>query len=320
LTLLTSTLYLFIRKWHFHSMSEPVISISGLCKAFGKKPVLSGVDLQLDAGSVFGLVGLNGAGKTTLIRLLLGLLKPDSGSISALSFNPWKHQPEYFRNLGVVLENDGFFGNLDFSANIDFYSRAKGISRDAVSRYLSETWSGQEITQSDKQVKQLSRGQRMQCALCRAFLGWPTICFLDEPSITLDVKAYDHFCGLARTAKSKGSTILISSHQLSTIEELCDRVGILENGMVTVLDTSSQNDSRRHWSLIADRDEKYGAIIQEIAHTKPAWENGTWQFVVQDPNSTIPEIVTSLVKVGCKIREIKPEESDLREIIRKVYK
>jgi ABC-type multidrug transport system ATPase subunit len=299
------------------SVPNPVIQAASLSKSFGSKKVIANLDFSIGAGTVFGLVGLNGAGKTTLIRVLLGLLKPTAGSIKIMGFEPWKHEAAYFRKLGVLLENDGFFPNLSVRANIDFYAAAKGVSREKTGEYLSRFWGDQEILQVTRQVKHLSRGQRMQCALCRAFLGSPAVCFLDEPTIALDHKAYDHFCGLVRDARAGGATVLISSHQFSAIEDLCDTVWVLEDGAIREIESAKSANS--FWRIDTDNSEAASQIIANLAGGKPEYERNSWRFPVLDSVNSIPAIVRELSNAGCPVRMVKPESNDLGETIRKLY-
>ncbi|MDR0330834.1 MAG: ABC transporter ATP-binding protein, partial [Chitinispirillales bacterium] len=204
------------------------IDVQNLCRSFGKSAVLSDVSLRVEPGTIYGLVGLNGAGKTTLIRVLLGLLRKGGGSVSVGGFDPWRHEPAYYRAVGVALESDGFCGNLGVRDNLRLFAAAKGVARAEAERYFEERFGGTEIFASARKVKFLSRGERAQCGLARAFLGWPSVYFFDEPAASLDIRAYGHFKEMAREAKARGGAVLISSHQLETLDDLCDRVGILK--------------------------------------------------------------------------------------------
>lgn len=299
-------------------MSTPLIQACGVSRSFGPKRVLDIVDLELGAGNVCGLVGLNGAGKTTLIRLLLGLLRSDGGTLSVLGFDPWHHDAEYYRRVGVVLEHDGFWGNLTYRENLDLFGRAKGLSRKEIDRYVEEQWGQTEIAHDTKQAKLLSRGQRMQCALSRAFLGDPDVCLLDEPAVALDVEAYDHFCELVRTARARGAAVLISSHQLDTIQQLCDVVGLLQGGRIHMLD-NAESPTNTEWIIRTGNGSSCGAIIAQHADTDPSYENGRWRFSVTDAESAVPRIVAALVAAGCSIKEVRPVERDLRRRLRATY-
>jgi len=207
-----------------------IIDVTNLSRSFGKSLILNDVSLQVEAGSVYGLVGLNGAGKTTLIRILLGLIRRGGGSVSVCGFDPWRHEPAFYRQVGAALESDGFCGNLGVTDNLRIFAEAKGVPWGEALRYFEEYWGGTDIFKTDRRVKHLSRGQRVQCGLARAFLGWPKVYFLDEPVVSLDFRAYEHFKGLVLEAKSRGAAVLISSHQLGVIDDLCDRVGLLGGG------------------------------------------------------------------------------------------
>jgi len=238
-----------LRGNYFHGMlniPDPVIDIKNLSRSFGRNPILKDISLQVEEGSIYGLVGLNGAGKTTLIRILLGLLRRDGGSAEVGGFDPWRHQAAYYRMIGAALESDGFCANLRVRDNLRIFAAAKGIAQNDAERYFEEYWGGTDIFTTERRVKFLSRGQRVQCGLCRAFLGWPKAFFFDEPAVSLDIRAYEHFKQMSREAKARGAALLISSHQLETIDDLCDRAGLLRGGRIDELD---KNKSPTEWTI-----------------------------------------------------------------------
>jgi ABC-type multidrug transport system ATPase subunit len=236
-------------------MSETIIKADRVAKSFSHLTILENVCFEVNQGDRYGLVGLNGAGKTTLIRLLLGVLKPSRGTLSVLGIDPWFHDPAQLQRMGVVLEHDGFWGNLTFDQNMRIFAEAKGIARNQAMAYIDQYWSTTSLYRNKKPVKLFSRGQRMLCAIARAFMGWPKVYFFDEPAVALDVGAYDHFRGLVKTATSQGATFFISSHQLEAIDDLCDRVGMLRNRCITELDLGAQNNGKEQWALGAGKTE-----------------------------------------------------------------
>jgi ABC-2 type transport system ATP-binding protein len=170
-----------------------------------------------------------------------------------------------------------------------------------------------------KKVKHLSRGQRVQCGLCRAFLGWPEVFLFDEPTVALDVEAYDHFCMMTREAKRRGAAMLISSHQLATIEELCDVVGLLDNKQLHAMETRQRPGTSRQWSIKADFSENFRSIIDQCAGQAATYADGVWKLNVVDDEKTIPEIITRLAAAGCRILQVAPEKNDLKGKIRLHY-
>jgi ABC-type multidrug transport system ATPase subunit len=301
-------------------MSDMVIAIEALSKSFGKHLILDNVSLAIRQGERYGLVGLNGAGKTTLIRLLLGVLKSTRGTLSVLGCDPWSHDAALFRRIGVVLEHDGFWGNLTFEQNMKIFAEARGIAWKETARYMEERWGASGLCRNPKPVKQFSRGQRMQCAIARAFLGNAQVYFFDEPAVALDVDAYEHFKGLVLAAGERGATFLISSHQLDTIDDLCGRVGMLRDRCVTELDGRGGANGKARWSLEADGLPKWGAMIREVCGNEPSWREGIWEFNAAEYQSTIPRLVRCLVQAGCDIRKVAPMAGSFGDAIREEYR
>jgi ABC-type multidrug transport system ATPase subunit len=273
----------------------PIIVADTISKAFGKHVVLDGVSLSIQGGTVYGLVGLNGAGKTTALRLLLGLLSPDSGSTSVLTKTSKSKREQIYRRCGVVLDHDGFWGNMTIMENLKFYADAKGLDRDKLHNYLMENWEETGLLKITKQVRHLSRGQKMQCALCRAFMGNPEALFLDEPVLALDIHAYSHFCTLIKKAQERNAAIIISSHQLELIDELCDRVGFLNDKKLTEI----KRQNTPMWTVQADHKDEYRGILEQCGAVNITYHEG-WNFMIEDLDK-IPCIVSMLAGVGCKI-------------------
>ncbi|MDR0306919.1 MAG: ABC transporter ATP-binding protein [Chitinispirillales bacterium] len=295
----------------------PFIDVKNLNRSFGHKSILKDVSLQIDKRSVYGLVGLNGSGKTTLIRILLGLLNKDGGSVSVGGYDPWKHQTEYYRKTGVVLENDGFFGNLSVMDNLKIFASAKGVSWKEAQKYFEDYWGGTEIFAASRKVKFLSRGQKVQCGLCRAFLGWPQVCFFDEPAVSLDIKAYEHFKLISKEAVSRGAVQLISSHQLETIDELCDRAGLLKDGQLEELDKKAGLEA---WVIRVLNSGEWGKIVSGSGGSNIAVDGGVINFSVNGSQKCIPQIVKNLALAGCDICEVRQVKPGFSDTIKNIYK
>jgi ABC-type multidrug transport system ATPase subunit len=301
-------------------MPFPVISVENISRSFDKNVIFEKCSVSIDKGSVFGLVGLNGSGKTTFIRMLLGLLRPAKGGISVLGHDPWKHETEYFKQLGVILDHDGFTGNLNVAENLSLFADAKGMGPRQVGAYVEEYWQStflyEEYFAAKKKVKFLSRGQKMQCAICRAFLSWPEVYFLDEPTVALDVDAIDHFYSLVKNARDRGATVLISSHQLAAIEDLCDTVGMLRNRNVTIVKSSGSAGGTASWMVICAGDGRFGKIIERVCGFPAVFRDSAWHFEVREPKIAIPEIVKQLVSDGCSIFGVGAHAGSLRDRIK----
>jgi ABC-type multidrug transport system ATPase subunit len=302
-----------------YTMNQRIVSMSSVHKAFGLSPVLQGIDCAIREGTVFGLVGLNGAGKTTLIRLLAGLLKPDTGAVSVAGFDPWNHAPSFYTKVGIVLEHDGFVGNLQIRDNIELFAQAKALSSSTVERYIERFWHDSVITTDTKRVKYLSRGQKMQCALCRAFMGTPSVVLLDEPTVALDMEAYDHFCSLVMAAKERGAAVCISSHQFETIEQLCDTVGILHNGVIDKTITLPYSTENSQWRIATAENEAVRKLLSEVSGSAPVFRNGAWFVELSAPQQQVPDIIRRCSTVESDIYEVARCSESLKETIKRMY-
>jgi ABC-type Na+ transport system ATPase subunit NatA len=196
--------------------------------------------------------------------------------------------------------------------NLQFYAEAKNVSKSALTRYLDENWRETGLLDITKRVRYLSRGQKMQCSLCRAFLGEPDILLLDEPVIALDLHAHTHFCGMIQKARNRGAATIISSHQLELIDTLCDRAGVLK-------DTSLCEITRHQslpWIIMTDNNPLWKVIIESCGGVDIYYENG-WVFT-GDPE-VIPDCIAKLASSGCRIYGVARTEGEFSSKIRTVY-
>ncbi|MFD8740697.1 ATP-binding cassette domain-containing protein [Streptomyces sp. NPDC059618] len=217
------------------------ISVAGLHKSFGRTHALDGLDLEVEAGEVHGFLGPNGSGKSTTIRVLLGLLRADSGTARMLDMDPWADAVELHRRVAYVPGDVTLWRNLSGGEVIDLYGRLHGGGRarrggqgggrtggldparraDLIERFeLDPT----------KKGRTYSKGNRQKVALVAAFASDVDVLILDEPTSGLDPLMEEVFQKCVREERDRGRTILLSSHILSEVEELCDRVSIIRKG------------------------------------------------------------------------------------------
>ncbi|MGW8331695.1 ABC transporter ATP-binding protein [Streptomyces sp. NPDC055897] len=203
------------------------ITVAGLHKSFGRTRALDGLDLAVEAGEVHGFLGPNGAGKSTAIRVLLGLLRADSGTARLLGRDPWADAVELHRHVAYVPGDVTLWRNLSGGEVIDLYGRLRGgrldasRRRDLVARFeLDPT----------KKGRTYSKGNRQKVALVAAFASDVDVLILDEPTSGLDPLMEEAFQDCVKEERDRGRTVLLSSHLLSEVESLCDRVSIIRRG------------------------------------------------------------------------------------------
>ncbi|MEV5726676.1 MULTISPECIES: ABC transporter ATP-binding protein [Streptomyces] len=202
------------------------ITVSGLHKSFGRTPALDGLDLDVDSGEIHGFLGPNGAGKSTTIRVLLGLLRADSGAAQVLGGDPWADAVELHRRIAYVPGDVTLWRNLSGGEVIDLCGRLRG---GLDTRRRAELIERFELDPT-KKGRTYSKGNRQKVALVAAFASDVDLLILDEPTSGLDPLMEEVFQRCVTEERDRGRTILLSSHILSEVEELCDRVSIIRNG------------------------------------------------------------------------------------------
>ncbi len=198
----------------------------GLRKSYGSLEVLHGIDLRVPAGSLYGFLGPNGAGKTTAIRVLLGLLRASGGSAEILGRDVWRQGAVVRTQVGYLPGDLHLYDYLTGRATLAFFDAARGAKSDAEIKRLA----GVLDLDLDRRVRHYSRGMKQKLGLIQAMAHRPALLILDEPTISLDPLMREALLAELRRAAGEGRTVLFSSHTLSEVEQLCDRVGILREG------------------------------------------------------------------------------------------
>ncbi|GLV87050.1 ABC transporter ATP-binding protein [Streptomyces lavendulae subsp. lavendulae] len=224
------------------------ISVAGLHKAFGRTHALDGLDLDVTAGEVHGFLGPNGAGKSTTIRVLLGLLRADAGTVGLLGGDPWADAVALHRRIAYVPGDVTLWPNLSGGEVIDLYGRLRGGLDRARRTELLERF---ELDPA-KKGRTYSKGNRQKVALVAAFASDVELLILDEPTSGLDPLMEEVFQSCVAEARDAGRTILLSSHILSEVETLCDRVSIIRAGRTVETGTLAELRHLTRTSITAE--------------------------------------------------------------------
>lgn len=212
------------------------IAISGLRKAFGRTTALDHLDLEVSQGEVHGFLGPNGAGKTTTIRVLLGLLRPDAGSVRLLGGDPWRDAVALHKRSAYVPGDVELWPNLTGGEAIDVFTRLRG----AVNRDRREELIERFDLDPTKKARTYSKGNRQKVALIAALASDAELFLLDEPTAGLDPLMEVVFQDVVAEVKDRGGTVLLSSHILAQVEKLADRVSIIRSGRVVQTGTLAE--------------------------------------------------------------------------------
>ncbi|MBD3811234.1 MAG: ATP-binding cassette domain-containing protein [Betaproteobacteria bacterium] len=210
-----------------------MLKVRGLTKKYGDTEVVRGLDLTVRRGECFGLLGPNGAGKTTTLRLLLGLIEPDGGSIELAGIAVPQRAREARMKVGVVPQMDNLDPDFSVRENLLAYGRYFGMSKAAVAARVPELLDFAGLaSKADAQIAQLSGGMKRRLTLARALVHDPDILFLDEPTTGLDPQARHLIWQGLRRLINAGKTIVLTTHFMDEAERLTDRLAILDHGRV----------------------------------------------------------------------------------------
>lgn len=218
-------------------MSEISILIKGLEKSYGSFKALFGVDLEVRQGEILGFLGPNGAGKTTTIRCLLDQIRPQAGEIRVLGLDPQKHPVQVQRRTGYLPGELRLEGSLKVSQLFRYLKELRGNQIDE--DYLKELIERLELDTS-RSIKNLSSGNKQKVGVVQALMHQPELLILDEPTSGLDPLIQQEVYLLLREAQSRGTTVFFSSHILSEVEFLAERVAIIRNGLIVEKSTPAK--------------------------------------------------------------------------------
>ncbi len=218
--------------------APPAVWAKGLVRKFGKTVAVDHVDLAVRQGEFYGLLGQNGAGKTTTIKTIVGLLRPNEGSVGVGEFDTWKSPTEVKSRIGVLPEEFNLYERLTGAELLDFTAAMHGLSRDEATRRRDELLDLLDLLdEGSKLIGDYSRGMRKKIALGAAIIHRPPVLFLDEPFEGVDAVSARLIRSLLQRAAQGGTTIIFSSHEMHLVERLCTRIGIMVQGRLTIEET-----------------------------------------------------------------------------------
>jgi ABC-2 type transport system ATP-binding protein len=230
-----------------------MLILDHLTKKYGDFTALDGLSLEIADGQLHGFVGPNGAGKTTTMRILATLLKPTSGSASVNGADVVKNAAEARRNIGYMPDFFGVYDNLKCWEYLDFYGRCYSQSASDRKKMTERLLDLVQLTEKrEAYVDSLSRGMKQRLCLARSLIHDPALLILDEPASGMDPRARAEMKGILRTLREMGKTVLISSHILPELSEMCDSLTILDHGELVFSGTVDELSDRMNGNAPLD--------------------------------------------------------------------
>jgi ABC-2 type transport system ATP-binding protein len=212
--------------------ANAAIETTDLTKVYGRQTAVNKLSLRVAEGEVFGFLGPNGAGKTTTLLMLLGLTEPTSGSVRVLGFNPTREPIKVKRQVGYLQENMGFYRELNARQSLAFIAALNDIPPAAARQRIETALETVGLSgDAGKKVAAFSRGMRQRLGLAEVLLREPRVAFLDEPTLGLDPDATRRILEIIGwLARERGMTVVLCSHQLQQVQQICTRIGIMIDG------------------------------------------------------------------------------------------
>ncbi|QEK13129.1 ABC transporter ATP-binding protein [Crassaminicella thermophila] len=242
---------------------EYVLKTVNLTKKYKNKTAVDNLNIHIKKGEIYGFLGENGAGKTTTIRMIMGLVKPTGGSIEIFGENITSKKNQYLERIGSIIEFPGFYPNLTAKENLEIHRRLMGVQG---KKCIDEALDISGITQAkNRKVKEFSLGMKQRLGIARALLHHPELLILDEPTNGLDPIGIKEIRELILELSSKKNiTVLISSHNLSEIQQIATTIGIIHEGrLIEEIDFHTLQNKNRHYIKIKVSDDKKAAMLLE---------------------------------------------------------
>lgn len=222
-------------------MKEAAIVIENMTKKFEDVTAVDGLSLVVDRGELFGLLGPNGAGKTTTINILCGLLEPTTGSVKVGGYDALKEPRKIKKLIGVSPQETAVYPHLTGKENIELFANLHAIPKEKLKRTVDELLQKLSLQdQAKRKAGKYSGGMMRRINLAMALVHDPEIAFLDEPTVGMDPQSRRAVWDFIRELKKQNKTVLLTTHYMEEAEELCDRVGIIDNGKLISLGTPQQ--------------------------------------------------------------------------------
>ena len=305
-----------------------VVETRDLTKRYREKLAVNALNLTVEEGEVFGFLGPNGAGKTTTILMLLGLTEPTSGHVSVCGFDPARQSLEVKSRVGYLPENPGFYDDLSARENLLYMARLNRIPEEEARRRTAEVLDQVGLADDGRRlVREYSRGMKQRLGIAEVLVKKPVAIILDEPTLGIDPDGAIRILELIKDLNLHHNlTVMLSSHQLQQVQQICNRVGIIVRGKLIVqgeMDTLGRSILKgRQWNFLLEvsgnsdgleRDLKNIPGVDEI-------EKRTHGWFLRCTQDVRPEVVNIVAHKGLQLLQLRSEDPTLEEIYLKYFR
>jgi ABC-2 type transport system ATP-binding protein len=305
-----------------------VVETKDLSKRYREKLAVNALNLTVQEGEIFGFLGPNGAGKTTTILMLLGLTEPSAGDVAVCGFDPRREALEVKRRVGYLPENPGFYDDMSACDNLLYMARLNRIPEKESRRRTSEVLEQVGLAEDGRRlVREYSRGMKQRLGIAEVLVKKPTAIILDEPTLGIDPDGAIRILELIKDLnRDHNLTVLLSSHQLQQVQQICSRVGIIVKGRLIVqgeMDELGKSILKgRQWNFLLEVSGDDGGLERELRSMQGVDEvekrsHGWFLRCTQDVRG---EVVPLVARNGLKLLQLRSEDPTLEEIYLKYFR
>jgi ABC-2 type transport system ATP-binding protein len=293
-----------------------ILAFDNIAKTYGDNPALRGVSFEVHAGEIFGLLGPNGAGKSTLIRILMDIIRADSGEVRVFG-EPRKRA--HLDRLGYLPEERGLYTKLSVGDVMTYFGSLKGLSRAEARRRAGEWLERVELPHvAGWKIDRLSKGMSQKVQIASVLMSDPELCVLDEPTTGLDPVNVRLVQDLLLERRRHGRTTILSTHQMNQVEALCDRIAMINRGQLMVY--GEVEEVRRHHSLPEVRVHARGPLPAVPAVASVIDDGaGSWRLMLAEGRAP-SDALSTLVAAGAVIDRFEPMLAPMEDIFLRIVR
>ncbi|MDQ2085037.1 ABC transporter ATP-binding protein [Herbivorax sp. ANBcel31] len=298
-----------------------IINISNLVKRFGNIIALDNVNLNIPKNEIFGLIGANGAGKSTIIKILSGLLRPDSGNVHIFGMDIINNALKIKKNIGIVPQDIAIYENISTRENLEFFASLYGIRGKTLNTRIGDALEFVDLFDKQKdKPKSFSGGMKRKLNIACSILHKPDILIMDEPTVGIDTHSRNQIIKSVKKLNSQGMTIVYTTHYIDEAEELCNKVGIIDNGKVIACGNKSElktlTDSKE--TITIDTVNLEQKAINEIKKLKGilnvASDKNFLNIVTSNLQNNLQDILFILFQNNITIKNVNIEQPTLESV------
>lgn len=295
-----------------------ILSIKDLEKYYEDSPVLKSINININEGEIYGLLGRNGAGKTTIMKIILGLTKPTKGKVILLGSDTSTDKgKEVLKNVGCIIESPGFYSNLTATENLMIFAKLRGDSENSVKEALKLV----NLPYNDKKLfDKYSLGMKQRLAIANAIMHKPKVLILDEPINGLDPIGIAEVRDLIKSLKENGTTILISSHILPELENLADRIGIINDGnLIDEINLEEWNSHNEFGvKIYVDKTQEAINLLSKNGVNSEQMATFNKGIIIKNENVKVSDLNKIFIKNDFEVNGIIEEKITLEDYFKKV--